>query len=277
PTQATSDAMFTRLMRWVEGQERTPSGDAVVPDRTGDPGPRSVYLAHGKAWLNPDFTAVPRRTAARDIGRDQATGPRGGAYVDSWMTGRHKGVLADFVVGTIDHVLFSALQTRHVALRHLAFARKVVILDEIHSYDAYMNTYLERTLEWLGSYGTPVVALSATLPPRLREGLVEAYRRGRSARLQPRPAAARGGWGRGPLPAPDTAPRAGTSGAPHPGPPSSQLTYVEGEKSTVVPVPPSARTTGVRLEVADDGEVATVLAEALADGGCALVVRNTVG
>src|SRR5690606_23236886 len=100
----------------------------LVADGTGHP----VFLAHGKAWLNADYSALPRtRPANLDIGRDDDLRFTGG-YVDAWLQGR-KGMLADFVVGTIDQVLFAALQSRHVALRHLALARKVVVLDEVHA------------------------------------------------------------------------------------------------------------------------------------------------
>ncbi|PZR51713.1 CRISPR-associated helicase/endonuclease Cas3 [Xylanimonas oleitrophica] len=289
PTQATSDAMFARVMRWVASQPRTYDGGDIVRDGAyGEGGDRrAVFLAHDKAWLNPDFAAVPRATPVLDVGRDEeapvagARAGAGGAYVDGWMRGRRKGVLADFVVGTIDQVLFGALKSRHVALRHLALARKVVVLDEIHSFDTYMNEYLERALEWLGAYGVPVVALSATLPASLCDRLVQAYAKGADSRA-PLPSAGgqrprRSRWG-SPAAAGARTVAAETAVVPTADPPpSSVLTYLkDGQPQRVVPEP-SSRVSTVRLEVAAEDAWQALLREALADGGCALVVRNTVG
>ncbi len=279
PTQATADAMFRRMMRWLTRlPEDGVDGEALVPDGAKHAGGlRSVYLAHGKAWLNPDLRAVPHGSSlTRDIGRDEGARPTSGvAYIDGWMSGRRKGVLADFVVGTIDQVLFGSLQARHVALRHLALARKVVVLDEVHSFDAYMDVYLERALEWLGAYGVPVIALSATLPAALRARLVGAYRRGRESSLAPTetamPDLATLGWGR-PRPV-----RAGISAAPAPVA-SRVVTVLRGETVVSTPVAGGSRALQVRVELAPDepAAVAALVAEATVEGGCVLVVRNTV-
>jgi len=52
---------------------------------------------------------------------------------------------------------------------------KVVIIDEVHAYDVYMSTLLDRLLRWLGCLRVPVVLLSATLPERRRSELLSAW------------------------------------------------------------------------------------------------------
>src|SRR6218665_1733360 len=56
----------------------------------------------------------------------------------------------------------SRAQTQWTLPLHFAITDKVVILDEVHSYDGYMNTFLETTLEYLGINKVPVILLSAT-------------------------------------------------------------------------------------------------------------------
>jgi CRISPR-associated helicase Cas3 len=277
PTQATSDAMFKRVMDWISTLPFTDEGRALVPETGADNDQdhrRSVFLAHGKAWLNPDFAVLSRRSRARDIDSDgvgQMT-VQEGAYLDSWMTGTKKGVLADFVVGTIDQVLFSALQSRHVALRHLALARKVVILDEVHSFDAYMDTYLLRAIEWLGSYGVPVIALSATLPVSLREQLVNAYQTGRD-RMEPVDSAA-SDWMSQPNTWDDPLPVVPkTVDAPMA---DAVLTFTTGGSAESIPVSADAVARRIAVKRAHDADVPQLLQEALQDGGIAVVIRNTV-
>src|SRR5207237_171254 len=95
-----------------------------------------------------------------------------------WFTHRKRGLLAPFGVGTVDQALMAVLQTKHVFVRLFGLAHKTIIVDEVHAYDAYMSTLLERLLEWLAALSSPVILLSATLPKQRRNDLLRAYRRG---------------------------------------------------------------------------------------------------
>jgi CRISPR system Cascade subunit CasA len=251
PTRATSNAMFGRLLTWL----RHLPGDTDL----------SVHLAHAKAALDEEFgwllNSAPPVSAIDIDGPDSRANARrdqrsGAAELVAhrWLRGRKKGMLASFAVGTIDQLLFAGLKSRHLALRHLALVGKVVVIDEVHAYDAYMSVYLERVLSWLGKYRIPVVMLSATLPADRRRALVEAYAGSQSAE-------------------PDLG---------HEDPAAYPLLTAVAPGSQPVTARPAAaadRATRVHLEsLGDDpGALADRLARELADGGCALVVRNTVG
>src|SRR5207248_9773559 len=105
-------------------------------------------------------------------------GAPAGVVAAEWFTHRKRGLLAPFGVGTVDQVLLAVLQTRHVFVRLFGLAHKTVVVDEVHAYDAYMTTLLERLLEWLGALEAPVVLLSATLPRERRDRLARAYGNG---------------------------------------------------------------------------------------------------
>ena len=65
------------------------------------------------------------------------------------------------------------MSVRHAFVRALGLAGKVVVFDEIHAYDAYTSTLLDRLLEWLHALGCSVVLLSATLPSERRRSLLK--------------------------------------------------------------------------------------------------------
>ena len=156
PTQATANGIFPRLKSWAKKQ----SMETLY----------AIRLAHGMAELNEDYRRLFIGTA--NVGEVDQTD---GLIVHEWFGGRKTALLANFVIGTVDQVLMAALKQKHVMLRHLGLSGKVVIIDECHAYDAYMNQYLDRALNWLGAYQVPVIMLSATLPLQRRKELVQAY------------------------------------------------------------------------------------------------------
>lgn len=158
PTQATSNGIFPRIENWLESIQ----GDLEENI--------AIHLVHGKAQLNEDFD---RLRLAENINIDEADS--GSVIVNEWFSGRKTASLDDFVVGTVDQFLMVALKQKHLALRHLGFSKKVVIIDEVHAYDAYMNQYLLEAIRWMGAYGVPVVILSATLPAERRVELLKNY------------------------------------------------------------------------------------------------------
>ncbi len=318
PTQATSNAMFSRVLEWLE---RLPSDSNSATDA-------SVALVHGKASLNEEYRdlCLPWRSAVGPDygcpkcatgggGRDGCPHADGGrntdsggparlvAVVDEWMRGRKRATLSSFVVGTIDQVLFGSLKARHVMLRQLSLIGKVVVLDEVHAADVYMASFLDRTLEWLGASGVPVILLSATLPPARRAALYGAYERGRRSVAHSAVAAAPGeapGFGVPVAAAVDTSPLNRLLGYPSivatpgsgvavagaaPGadfdgpPPTDRATDAPtAEAPTVVELEPSGRSAEVDVRRLDDDLdfLVGLLRDQLADGGCAVVVRNTV-
>jgi len=241
PTMATSNAMFRRVLSWIESQE----SDSVA----------SAVLAHGKASLEDHYRGLLTGKSMMDVGRD-ADEPghscRTEVVAHHWLSGRKKGLLADFAVGTIDQLLFAALRARHLVLRHLGIVNKVIVIDEVHAADTYMTMFLVRVLEWLGAYRVPVILMSATLPAAQRIALVSAYESGR-------------GWTTG-----DDTVLEGDIGYP-------VITSVDGHRRVVDPTYDGRHTT-VSLERIDDDPTVLVdsLRAALRDGGCVGIVRNTV-
>lgn len=281
PTQATTDAMFAREMSWLENVEEAYA-------KGGSPSDFAVQLVHGRARLNEHAQRLrytgykirdrllgslggpgdPREQAGpmpsgifgQDDEQAQPFSPQAQRRADlaimAWFSGRKKAMLSDFVVTTVDHLLFGAMRSPHLAMRHLGLSRKVVVVDEVHSYSTYMNTYLDRALTWLAAYGVPVVLLSATLSEARCSALVDAYRRGlrlTSGQKLPRQSS--------PEPVRTPFPCLVTAGR---------------DQVKVKPTKASGRQSTVNVRPLGKDALVPLLDEALADGGCALVIRNTV-
>jgi len=261
PTQATADGLFTRVMSWAERLDLT--------------APTSVFLAHGRSRLNDRFAQLARDARFRSIG-DPGRHSRADELIvaHSWLGNPKRGPLASLVVGTIDQALFAALRSRHLMLRHLALAGKVVILDEVHAYDAYSGRYLERALHWLGAYRVPVIMLSATLPAERRRAFVEAYESGRARRTAaPRLSRAERRAMAETVPAPNTLDTLGGDI----GYPSIVASRPGSAPEITTPTATGTPRTVALERIPDDlHELEKLLAETLAEGGCAVVIRNTV-
>ena len=163
-----------------------------------------------------------------------------------WLRRANVGMLTPCCVGTIDQLLAIGARAKQSAMRHVAVAGKVVILDEIHACDAYMGAYLDQMMEWLGAYRVPVIACSATLTDTLRRRLYRAWHRGAGDGLE--------------LPAMGPAP-----------------TRIAATGLKVEPAP-TGRTASISVHRAPRGDVADTCRALFAAGHRRLcVVRDTVG
>ena len=239
PTQATTNAMFERVTSWLT---------SILGD---EPQKLGIQLAHGKNSLNESFVKLLERgKSPLEVHDDEEDL---GLHASRWMGQRWRSTLSPVVVGTIDQVLLAALKSRHVLVRHLGLMGKVVVIDEVHAADEYMETYLEAALTWLGMYGIPVVLLSATLPPARRSALLEAYRRGRGSSVE----GAESVEGMIGYPVISTVSSAGV-----------RVHEIDGEAEVAKRIVPTS--------VGSPREIAQMLDRELAQGGCAVVIRNTV-
>lgn len=127
--------------------------------------PVEVELIHGQAFLVKDDLCIEPLGNAEQADQD--------AMVE-WFTSKKRAILAPFGVGTVDQAELAALNVKHNALRLVGLAGKVVIFDEVHAYDTYMTTVVETLLQWLSALGTSIVILSATLPQVQRAALARA-------------------------------------------------------------------------------------------------------
>ena len=154
PTQATANAMLGRL------QHIAP----LLFDETPN-----LLLAHGTAHFNNTFSAI--KHIANDGYEED-----GLVQCSQWLAESRKRVfLGQIGVCTIDQVLISVLPVKHRFVRGFGVGRSVLIVDEVHAYDAYMYGLLEEVLRQQKTPGGSAILLSATLPERQRQQLCHAW------------------------------------------------------------------------------------------------------
>ncbi len=202
--------------------------------------PLNLHLVHGNAAWSPQFQEIP---IAR-IGEQ----PAESVTARAWFLPRKRTLLAPFGVGTVDQTFLGVLMARHFFLRLYGLGTKVLIFDEVHAYDAYMSEIFQRLLTWLRVMGASVIILSATLPEATRRALIAAYVGHDPDKLA--------------IPA-SSYPR---------------ITLAHGEQVSAVSIPFSqSRTVQLAWLPPEMDALIESLNEALAEGGCAAVICNTVG
>ncbi|MGL4398333.1 MAG: CRISPR-associated helicase Cas3' [Luteolibacter sp.] len=172
----TEAALAASYRRWTEGGERglyfalpTQLTSNRIRDRVSDflenvvVDPSHHALVHGNAWMNPERILAISPTAG-DVA--------GASDLSDWYASGRKALLAGFGTGTIDQAIMSCLPVKHSALRLFALSGKIVIIDEVHSYDPYTSALVDRTVKWLLEVGCSVIVLSATLAAARRKSLV---------------------------------------------------------------------------------------------------------
>lgn len=158
PTQATANAMLGRLER--------------LANKLFDESP-NLLLAHGSARFNKQFTQLKCK-GVEDDGE-----PDGWVQCGSWLAESRKRVfLGQIGVCTIDQVLISVLPVKHRFVRGFGVGRSVLIVDEVHAYDAYMYCLLEEVLRQQCAAGASAILLSATLPALQKHQLCKAWQTG---------------------------------------------------------------------------------------------------
>ncbi|MGQ9851037.1 MAG: CRISPR-associated helicase Cas3', partial [Aggregatilineaceae bacterium] len=196
-----------------------------------------LYLLHAQArWVLPALLAG----IAQD---EQET-----VAISEWFAShRKRGLLAPFAVGTVDQALLSVLLTKHFFVRLFGLSHKVVVFDEVHAYDTYMSELFFRLLNWLKQLGTSVILLSATLPNETRRKLIESYAEQAS---QPEEFAS----------------------TPYP-----RLTLCSGQTVQTIALPSlTSKTISLEWIAQTPDEIANQLAQELGEGGCSVVICNTV-
>jgi len=170
PTMATSNAMYERMADVYH----------LLYEKDTKP---TLSLSHGSRHLSETFSNsykldnlndLPQSGKLFDVDSDE-----GKAHCSQWLAdSSKKALLSDVGVGTVDQVLMAGLPVRYQSLRAFGMAQKVLIIDEVHAFDAYMLRLLENVITAQASFGGSVILLSATLPLSVRVKFCDAFSKG---------------------------------------------------------------------------------------------------
>lgn len=157
PTQATTNAMYTRLEE---------AASKIFSNET------NLILAHGRARYHEGFINLKQSaTPVTAQGKEEAW-----VQCSEWLAQSRKRVfLGQIGVCTVDQVLVSVLPIKHKFVRGFGIGRSVLIVDEVHAYDSYMYGLLAGVLEQQKACGGSAILLSATLPDHQKQALARAW------------------------------------------------------------------------------------------------------
>jgi len=166
PTMATANAMFERM------------GRVYRRFYTDDSNP-SLVLAHGARRLHEGFRgAIDRYPASADESYGDDTEPAQFRCAAWLADSPKKSLLAEVGVGTVDQAVLGILPSRHQCLRLFGLFGKVLIIDEVHAYEAYLFRLLAALITFHAASGGSIILLSATLPLKQRRDLFDAFYEG---------------------------------------------------------------------------------------------------
>jgi CRISPR-associated endonuclease/helicase Cas3 len=226
PTMATSDSLHRRyrdqcLKKLGRGED--------------------AKLVHGMAWLR-DEKEPKKLSEVGEPGNDRS-------LAAAWFRPTRRAMLAAHGVGTVDQAMLAGMHVKFGFLRLFGLADRVLVIDEVHAYDAYMSAIIGRLLQWCACLKIPVILLSATLSARQRAAMLEAY--------------------------------GAMEGDPGPEAPYPLITVAEPGREAwkIEAAASSARKLALETHpglLGDAKKTAAKAAELVKDGGCCCVVLNTV-
>ncbi len=174
PTMATSNAMYDRITSIYRRLFNGGSSPYLI-------------LTHSARHLS--------KTLASSIVSSLETDTRQGEMIEdetataqctTWLAdNRKKALLADAGVGTLDQALLAVMPSRFQSLRLFGLSRHILIIDEVHAYDPYMNKLLQTLVSFHSALGGSVILLSATLPMKVRQEMIDSFADGHGIAIAP--------------------------------------------------------------------------------------------
>lgn len=162
PTMATSNALMNRVRYAFRNTSNTGS------------------LAHSMATIEDFYDR-----AVTVFEGDNTVVDTGGLIPSEFVNSGMERMLASVVVGTVDQALKAALPVKWVHLVLLALANAHIVVDEVHTMDAYQSKLLTSLLQWCGTVGARVTLLSATLSKEQCRSFHHAYALGKGQEVTP--------------------------------------------------------------------------------------------